>query len=127
MKNIIALLMGLALGGLTGCAAPPAVSLEGAAKAGPNIVATLARTGTCEMDVASDFTALASYRTRTARLLETKAITIDQAIKVQALADSARADLDAACPDVSARLNVLRRDSARTTLKSIASMLEKKP
>lgn len=90
-----------------------------------NVFATLARVGTCEMDVAADYTALIASRHRAASALRKKAITVQQAIQVQALADTARADLDAACPDVTAKLDTARRDQARATLKQIAAILEK--
>lgn len=116
MKTLLAILITVAL---VGCAAKP-IALSGKADAtGPYAAATLASVGTCEMDVAADYTALAMARTRAARNLGKGRITVAQARQVQALADSARADLEAACPNRSARLNVARRDAARATLKTI--------
>lgn len=116
MKTLALILMAVAL---AGCASKP-VPLSGKADAtGPYAAATLASVGTCEMDVAADYTALAMARTRTARNLGKGRITVDQARQVQAMADSARADLEAACPNKAARLNVARRDAARATLKTI--------
>ena len=104
---------------LVGCASQP-IPLSGkAAATGPYAAATLASVGTCEMDVAADYTALAMARTRATRNLGKGRITVDQAKQIQSLADSARADLEAACPNRSARLNVARRDAARATLKTI--------
>lgn len=88
---------------------------------------TLAFAGTCEMDVAADYSATTLYRKRAARDLTRGTLTVDTAQKVQALADSARADLDAACPNRQATLNVAHRDQARATLAAIAKLLEKKP
>lgn len=116
MKTLLAILITVAL---AGCASKP-VALSGKADStGPYAAGTLASVGTCEMDVAADYTALAMARTRAARNLAKGRITVDQAKQVQVMADSARADLDAACPNKSARLNVARRDAARATLKTI--------
>lgn len=116
MKTLLAVLITVAL---VGCASQ-SVPLSGKADAtGPYAAATLASVGTCEMDVAADYTALAMSRTRAARNLDKGRITVDQAKQIQALADRARADLDAACPNVAAKLNVARRDAARATLKTI--------
>lgn len=113
---------------LPACTTPAAVPLESAAQTGGIISAgTLALTGTCEMDVAADMTALVIYRQRAARAVAKRQITVAQARQVQTLADSARADLDAACPNAAAALDVGRREAARATLKQIAAILEKKP
>jgi outer membrane protein assembly factor BamD (BamD/ComL family) len=124
MKMLIVFALAL----LAGCAQAPAQTpapLSGAASSdGLYAVGTLARTGTCEMDVAADFTALIAYRHRAARMVAKGQITVEQATYIQAQADSARADLDAACPDASARLNVAKRDRARATLKNIVDILE---
>jgi hypothetical protein len=125
MKKLL-LLLGVVLA-VAGCAASPQVPLGGAAESGPNIVATLARTGTCEMDVAADFTALVSYQKKAARAVAKGAITVDEARQILVLAEITRIDLDRACPDVTAKLDVLHRDSARESLKAIANILEKKP
>lgn len=104
---------------LSGCASQT-VPLSGKADAtGPYAIATLASVGTCEMDVAADYTALAMSRTRAARNLTKGRISVTQARQIQAMADRARADLEAACPNKSARLNVTSRDAARATLKTI--------
>lgn len=116
MKTLALILMAVALAGCASSTQP----LSGKAGAtGPYAAATLASVGTCEMDVAADYTALAMSRTRAARNLGKGRISVAQARQVQALADSARADLEAACPNKSARLNVARRDAARATLKNI--------
>lgn len=121
MKTLLAILIAVAL---VGCASK-SVPLSGKADAtGPYAAATLASVGTCEMDVAADFTALKISRKRTARNLIKGRITKAQAIEIQSLGDSVRKDLAAACPNKSARLNVARRDAARATLKTI---LEKNP
>lgn len=116
MKTLALFLIAVAL---IGCAAQP-VPLSGKAEAsGLYGAATLASVGTCEMDVAADYTALAMARTRAARNLGKGRINVEQAKQIQALADRARADLDAACPNAAAKLNVARRDAARATLKNI--------
>lgn len=116
----------LAAGTLAACST--SVPLSGTAQTDAILSAsTLAFTGTCEMDVAADFSALALYRKRAARDLTRGQITVDTARQVQALADSARADLDAACPNRKATLDVAHRDQARATLGAIAKLLEKKP
>lgn len=113
---------------LPACATPTAVPLQAAASTDGIIgTATLALTGTCEMDVAADMTALVIYRQRAARAVTRGQITVAQARQVQDLADNARADLDAACPNAAATLDVGRREAARATLKTIAPILEKKP
>lgn len=126
MKSLF--LAALAAVALIGCAASPAVPLAGQAQTGGIIGAgTLALTGTCEMDVAADMTALVIYRQRAARGVAKGQITVAQARQVQTLADSARADLDAACPNAAATLDIGRREAARATLKKIAVILEEKP
>lgn len=121
MKTLLAILITVAL---FGCASQ-SVPLSGKADAtGSYAAATLASVGTCEMDVAADYTALAMSRTRAARNLGKGRITVEQAKQIQTLADRARADLEAACPNAAAKLNVARRDAARATLKTT---LEKNP
>lgn len=130
MKKTLMLVALCVLALLSGCTSPPSASVPLAASArssGTLAAATLARVGTCEMDVAADFTALIMFRQRAARDVTNRVITVDQARQVQALADTVRIDLDAACPNASARLDVERRDAARATLKTIAQLLEKKP
>lgn len=127
-KTLMLIALGAAL--LVGCAVPPPATVPLAATArvsGVMAAATLARVGTCEMDVAADYTALIMARQRAARDVARRTITVDQARQVQALADSARADLTAACPDAAARLDVARRDAARATLKTILQLLEQHP
>lgn len=132
MKKLLFAATALCLAGLmAGCATAPAPAAVPLATAtAPNravFAATLAKVGTCEVDVAADYSQLiVSRQTATNRLLG-KTITVDVAKQVQALADSARADLDAACPDTSARLKPERLAAARATLKTIAQLLEKKP
>jgi len=110
---------------LSGLSAVPGAAQAGAARSGGAwAVGTLATTGTCEMDVAADYTALISHRHRAARLLSQGRMTVDQAVTVQAQADSARADLDAACPNAAATLDATKRARARATLKRIAAILE---
>lgn len=114
MKTLALILITVAL---AGCASKP---LSGKADAtGPYAAATLASVGTCEVDVAADYTALTMARTRATRNLGKGLITAAQARQVQSMADRARADLEAACPNKAARLNVARRDAARATLKTI--------
>lgn len=129
MKNKLILLAALCVPPLLpACATPTAVPLQAAASTdGIMGAATLARTGTCEMDIAADMTALVIYRQRAARAVTRGQITVAQARQVQTLADSARADLDAACPNANAMFDVGRREAARATLKTIAPILEKKP
>lgn len=116
MKTLALVLITFAL---AGCASQP-VPLSGTADAsGPYAAATLASVGTCEIDVAADYTALAMARTRATRNLNKGRISVAQAKQIQALADRARADLEAACPNKSARLDAARRDAARVTLKTI--------
>lgn len=116
MKTLALTLITVAL---AGCASQP-VPLSGkGAATGPYAAATLASVGTCEMDVVADYTALAMARTRAARNLGKGRISVEQAKQIHALAGRARADLEAACPNKSARLNVTRRDAARATLKTI--------
>lgn len=116
MKTLAFILMVV---GLTGCASQQAPLSGNASASGLYGAATLASVGTCEMDVAADYTALAMSRTRAARNLGKGRINVAQAKQIQALADRARADLDAACPNAVATLNVARRDAARATLKTI--------
>lgn len=107
---------------LSGCASQT-VPLSGKADAtGPYAAATLASVGTCEMDVAADYTALTMSRTRAARNLNKGRISVAQARQIQAMADRVRADLEAACPNKGARLYVARRDAARSTLNAILEM-----
>lgn len=132
MKKLITIAALLAAALLAGCASAPqpAVTqptIQELAAVPPtnriNVFATLARVGTCEMDVAADYTALIASRHRAASALRKKTITVDKAIQVQTLADAARADLDAACQDVTAKLDVERRDQARASIKQIATIL----
>lgn len=130
MKRTLMLAAACGLTLLAGCASPSPASMPLAATArshGSMAAATLARVGTCEMDVASDWTALIMFRQRAARDVTNRVINVDQARQVQALADTVRIDLDAACPSAAARLDVARRDAARVTLKTIAQLLEKNP
>lgn len=131
MKKLLFAGAALCLLALAGCASlspPAAVPL--AAAAVPNravFAATLAKVGTCEVDVAASYSQLIVSRQTAANRLTDKAISVDTARQVQALADRARADLDAACPNDKARLNAERLASAKTTLKTIAQLLEKRP
>lgn len=127
MKTLKLFLLLVALTVLAGCTTSPQ-PLQPQSREGKVLAAaTLAMVGTCEVDVAADYTALVLSRQRAARDLRAKTISVDTAIQVQALADAARADLEAACPNRAATLDVRRRDAARATLASISKLLEKKP
>lgn len=127
-KPFVLFLVAFAMALVQGCATAPGTQLAAVGKSDNSIsAATLATVGTCEMDVAADWTALAMSRQRAARDLRAKSITVQQAVQVQQLADSARLDLTAACPSTKAQLDVGRRDAARITLRQIATTLEKKP
>ncbi len=108
---------------LVGCAAP----LE-TRKAESNVMAaaTLAYANSCEVDVAADYTSLIMSRQRATKALQSKRITIEQAKQVQALADHARVNLDAACPNRRSTLDVSRHRAAQATLAEIAKILEKR-
>lgn len=127
--HTLIILVTIALGLLQGCATPGASAQLATQGRSDNTISagTLATVGTCEMDVAADWTALAMSRQRAARSLRAKTITVQQALQVQLLADSARQDLEAACPSTKAQLDIGRRDAARATLRQIAATLEKKP
>ncbi len=126
---------------LAGCATPqhpaqpaqPAqpgapVSLAATAKSDRIMAAaTLALVGTCEVNVAADYTALIMSRQHAALALTRGQISVQAASQVQALADSARAHLDAACPSSQATLDAQRLRSARTDLAAISQLLKAKP
>lgn len=123
-KIILAVAVVLAF---AGCAATPLSLTARATSGGLTGIGTLAYVGTCEMDVAADMTAVTSLRHRAARDLTAGRIGVDTARQIQALADSARADLVAACPNRTAELDVAQRESARSTIKQIRVILEAKP
>lgn len=123
MRNILAFTL-VALT-IAGCASSHSITPASGKAVSATASATLARVGTCEMDVAADYTALIASRYRAASLLRKKTITVEQAVQVQTLGDAARADLDAACPDAKAQLDVARRDRARAALGQIKTILEK--
>jgi hypothetical protein len=87
--------------------------------------ATLASVGTCEMDVAADWTALIMSRKQATARLQRGQITVDQAVQVQTLGDAARDELDAACAHPSLPLEADRREAARAKLREINHILEK--
>ena len=89
--------------------------------------ATLARAGTCEVDVAAVWSGLSLSRQRAAEQLQGGRITVAQARQVQALADAARVDLDAACPNDRAALDAARLAKARQSIAAAGQILEKKP
>ncbi len=94
-----ALLLVAALAIVAGCASTPQpVQLEAvAARSVLHTVATLA-TNACEAETAADFTGVIVARRQAASLLRGKKISLAAAVRVQQLADQARAALDAACP-----------------------------
>lgn len=81
---------------LAACAAQPATGLTGAAPGRVQMVGTLASFGTFEMELAPAYTRLAVLRSRAANRLTAGRIDVATARQVQALADDARARLDAA-------------------------------
>lgn len=123
-KIIIAIIAAVAL---TACSIQPVPLVGNAKTSGLLTVGTLATVGTCEMDVAADWSALELHRRVAANRVTTGRITPATARQVLALGDAARASLLKACPNQRATLDVSARDSARATLKTIASLLEKKP
>lgn len=131
MKKLLFATMALCLVMLAGCAtSPPPAAVPLAAAAVQNravFAATLARVGTCEVDVAADYSQLIVSRQVATNLLTSKAMSVDVAKQVQAQADAVRADLDAACPSAADKLKPERLAAARTRLKTIAQLLEKKP
>lgn len=113
-----------------GCAAraPTAVSLATPAPKLPGVfsAATLALAGTCETDVAADYTALITTRWRATSALHERRITVAQAQAVQAHADAARAELDAACTPGKPVLPD-RVIAARKAIAAAQQVLESKP
>lgn len=97
MRTVLLVISALITMGLSACATSPQTAPI-AAKSGSSVAgfATLALFGTYEMELAPVYTRLASLRHRAARSLESGQITVDTAIRVQALADQARAKADAA-------------------------------
>lgn len=79
---------------LAGCAAPPA-GMQAKAAGGMTAFATLSEWGTWEFELAPAYTRLAAARHNAARLLDARRIDVATAVAVQALADQARALLDA--------------------------------
>lgn len=135
-KYLMGALVALCLGVLAGCvsappappAKPAAVELASAARVDRAIVAaTLAKVGTCEVDVAASYTAVVMNYQRATNALVRGQITVDIAKRVRDLTDTARADLDAACPDASAKLKPERLAAAQATLQTASQLLEKKP
>lgn len=124
MKQVFNLILLAFAALLAGCATAPTMqpqAREGVVYGG----ATLALVGTCQTDVAAEYTVLVLSRQRAARELRAKKIPVADAIKVQELADTARAHLEAACPSPGAKLDAARRDAARTALATITKILEK--
>lgn len=95
MKSILlALAAALALAACA--AAPPAGSVAGTAAGRMQMFGTLASFGTFEMELAPAYTRLAVLRHRAANRLNQGRIDVAAARQIQALADDARARLDAA-------------------------------
>lgn len=97
---------------LVGCTSPQPQPLSSApARVSFDAVATLA-TNACEAIVAPDYTAVIVARRKALRELQAGRIGPDEAQRVQAKADEARALLDRACPGGvldSTALNAARR------------------
>lgn len=98
MRKTLALLVLLPLLALLqACQTMPTVSLGGAASAiAPVATATLS-TNPCEAATAAGYTQTINARRAALKKLNTGAYTVDQAKRVQAAADEARAALDASC------------------------------
>lgn len=93
-------LLAIALG-LTACAGMGATqSLQASPRSGGHIdaVGTLAVLGTCEYEIAPDYTAVIAARRKAAAELRGGTMSLATAQDVQRLADQARAALDMACP-----------------------------
>lgn len=118
----LAALQGCALMGLAG--PPAAQTLVSAPAPGirANGAATLAKVGTCEVDVAADYTALIIYRRQAARLVTAGKMSVPVATTVQSLGDEARRQLDAAC--VAQKLNPDALTAARKALGGMRIHLE---
>lgn len=122
MKKTIAFFLVACLAAAASLASPLAAN----ARVSTSIsAATLASVGTCEMDVAADWTALIMARKQATARLQRGEITVPTAILVQALGDQARAELDAACAHPSLPLEADRREAARAKLREILNLLEK--
>jgi hypothetical protein len=137
MKKFITLFGMCLLALMLGCASPTTSSLSKSPEpvalsaSAPTTrvmsAATLARAGTCEADVAASYTDLIISRQSAALALQRGKLAVQVAQRVQRLADQARADLDAACPDAQAKLNADRLRSAQAALADIATLLKVKP
>jgi hypothetical protein len=110
---------------LAGCAAAPSVPLQAPkARVQLGAVATLA-VGNCDVLTAADYTGVIVARRNAATLLRGGQISPDTARRVQSLADTARAALDATCRG--GRLNVTALDEARAARSQINQLIEGKP
>lgn len=120
---IVAVLVALAVLA-AGCAAPTqALSAPPAPALKAVGIGTLA-TSACEAAVAPHVTRLAASRRQAAQLLDAQRLTLQQAVLVQALADSAREILSGACGQQRNTVPVQRIAEAQARQKDIDTILE---
>jgi hypothetical protein len=92
---------------------------------GMKAFATLASSGTFEMELAPSYTRLAQIRYNATSLLEQYRITVDQAIEIQNSADEVRTVLDYA-RQLDANKNATGAKTASNKAKSLLNTLEAK-
>ena len=113
--------------GLSKAVPAPAEPLRGDVRA-PMLIAaaTLTSTGTCEYDTSPAFTSVILSRRVAAHRLVAGTLTVEQARAVQALADSARAEIERACPQPTAAVkpDAERMRRADALLAQIRTTLE---
>jgi len=121
MRALLAAVAG-AIALLGGCATPTPLPTPVAIKRTVDVAGTLATAGSCEINVAAEYTQLALARSTAARRLDAGRLSVDIASAIQRQADIARRELDRACR--TGKLDEHERDEARAAITRLNRLLE---